>query len=184
MAISKITTKRGDQGQTDLFKVGRVSKNHPHMNALGTLDELSSWLGLVLAINEQFGNELETRALHALQEGLALVLNEVALSPSNNVTDESRVKPEHLALVEQLTEEAKTRMAVGSREFILPGGKVEVAALHVARTIVRRAERELVAIADDLEEDSLVIPLINRLSDCCFALALAQQESDSDAADE
>jgi cob(I)alamin adenosyltransferase len=176
MAISKITTKRGDTGETDLYKVGRVQKDHPHMIALGTLDELSSWLGLVQALNERAGNTLEVEALHAMQEGVGAVLNELALSPSGSVTDEFRVKLEHLQTVERLTEEAKARLPEISREFILPGGKVEVAALHVARTVVRRAERDVVSASVDLEEGSLVIPFLNRLSDCCFALALAQQE--------
>jgi cob(I)alamin adenosyltransferase len=181
MSINKIITKRGDQGQTDLFKVGRVAKNHPHMNALGTLDELASWLGLAQAVNQQAGNELEAEALHSLQEGLGQVLNEVALSPSRTVTDESRVTADQVNLVEQLTEQAKARLAETSGAtgaFVLPGGKVEVATLHVARTIARRAEREVVAIIDDLEDDSQVIPFLNRLSDCCYAIALAQQERD------
>ena len=180
MAITKITTKRGDAGQTDLFKVGRVAKNHPHMDALGTLDELSSWLGLAQAQNEQAGNEYEASVLRELQEGIGQVLNEVALSPSNTVGDEYRVMPEHLDLVERLTEEAKSRLSESSRQFILPGGRVETATLHVARTVVRRAEREVVAIASDLKEDSLVLPYLNRLSDCCFAIALAQQEATDD----
>jgi len=176
VAITKITTKRGDSGQTDLYKVGRVEKNHPQINALGTLDELSSWLGLVCALNEQAGNTREGEILRTLQEGVGMVLNEVALTPSGSVTDELRVLPGHVEALEQLTEEAKTRLPEASRQFILPGGKVEVAALHVARTVARRAEREIVAIADELEEGSLVIPYLNRLSDCCFAIALAQQE--------
>jgi cob(I)alamin adenosyltransferase len=179
MAITKIVTKLGDTGETDLYKVGRVAKNHPHMIALGSLDELSSWFGLVQAFNEQAGNTLEVEALHALQEGLGMVLNEVALSPSKRVTDETRVQPEHLAVVDRLTEEAKARLPEISREFILPGGKIEVAMLHVVRTIVRRTERDLIPIIEDLEAGSLVIPFINRLSDCCFAIALAQQEADS-----
>jgi cob(I)alamin adenosyltransferase len=176
LTISKITTKRGDHGQTDLLKVGRVAKNHPHINALGTLDELSSWMGLVQAFGEQAGDETMVNALAMLQEGVAAVLNEVALSPSQSVTDETRVKSEYMEVVERLTEEAKSRLSEGARQFILPGGRIEVAALHVARTVVRRAEREVVAVADDLEKDSLVIPFLNRLSDCCYALALAQQE--------
>ena len=178
MSISRITTKRGDSGQTDLYKVGRVDKNHPHMQALGSLDELSSWLGLAQALNEQAGNDLEAKALAALQEGVGQVLNEVALSPSKSVREDTKVTASHLALVERLTEEAKARLAESARQFILPGGKVEVATLHVARTVVRRAERDVVAIASDLMEGSLVIPFLNRLSDCCFALALAQQEAD------
>ena len=175
--ISRITTKGGDKGQTSLYKVGRVRKDHPHIAALGDLDELASWLGLAQAVCERAGYTHESEALHELQEGVASVLNELALSPSRTVTDELRVYPEQLDKVEQLTEEAKTRLPPGARKFVIPGGNVEVAYLHVARTVARRAERSVVAASEDLEEGSLVIPYLNRLSDCCFALALALQES-------
>jgi len=177
VAKRRITTKRGDLGETDLYKVGRVPKNHLHMDALGTLDELSSWLGLAQAYQEQAGNTREAEDLLALQEGVGYVLSEVALSPSKTVTEEYRVKPEHVEMAERLIEEAKSRLPDNNRGFILPGGTIEVASLHVARTVVRRAERDVVAIMDDLEEGSLIIPYLNRLSDACFAIALAQQEN-------
>ena len=177
MVANRITTKVGDNGSTEIYKVGHVPKNHPHIVALGDLDELSSWLGFAQAINEQAGNKRESEALHAVQEGVASVLNEVALSPSGPVEEKYRVQQEQIDLLERLTDEARERLPEEHRQFVLPGGKVEVACIHVARTVVRRAERSMVAAADDLAEDSLVIPYLNRLSDCCFALALALQES-------
>lgn len=175
--LTRITTKGGDDGTTTLYKVGRVPKTHPHIVALGSLDELSSWLGLVQAIDEQHGSRLEVDALHVLQEGVAACLNELALTPSGSLTDEHRVGVGHIEALERLTDDAKARLPEESRGFVLPGGKVGVAMLHVARTVVRRAERDVVAIADDLEEGSLILPYLNRLSDCCYALALAQQEA-------
>jgi cob(I)alamin adenosyltransferase len=175
--VRRIVTKGGDDGTTTLYKVGRVPKTHPHIVALGSLDELSSWLGLVQAIDEQHGDSLEVEALHSLQEGVAACLNEVALTASGNVTEEYRVNIGHIETIERLTEEAKSRLPEENHGFILPGGKVGVAMLHVARTVVRRVERDVVVMSGDLEEGSLVLPFLNRLSDCCYALALAQQEA-------
>ncbi|MCL2339303.1 MAG: cob(I)yrinic acid a,c-diamide adenosyltransferase [Actinomycetia bacterium] len=175
--IDRITTKGGDRGQTTLYRVGRVPKNHPHIEALGALDELDSWLGLAWAVNNQAGHTRVCQSLRQLQDGVASVLNEVALAPSHSARAEERVSAQQLSVVEELTETAKQEQpeSLSSHGFVTPSGQVEVAMLHVLRSQARRAERSVVAVSDDLEADSLVIPYLNRLSDCCFALAMALQ---------
>ncbi len=159
--LSKITTRTGDQGATGLASGERVSKDSARIRAAGAIDELNSWIGLVLAqtdvpeVRERF-----TEIQHGLFEAGA----ELSLGAP-------RIKEEDLALLETSVEQFNAGLEP-LREFVLPGGCPAAAACHVARTVCRRAESVVVALyAREPAGASLLVPYLNRLSDLLFVLA-------------
>jgi len=174
----KIYTRRGDDGTTGLFFGGRVPKDATGPSAYGDVDEAVACLGLARA--ETSGGEPLNDELLLLQRNLFVVAAELATAPENHpkLTDgESRVTA---AMVERL--EARIDIVVADRgmpkEFLVPGGNRLGAALDLARTTVRRAERNAVAHTRAGGYDkSLVVPYLNRLADYLFMLARAAEES-------
>lgn len=144
-----IVTKTGDQGETGLYNGTRVKKSDPRMEALGDIDELSSQLGF-----------LPTPEIQKLQRDLfelgALVGNPVSTGTMSGA----------LAALEKEVETLEPNLPP-LRNFILPGGHVDAAHLHLARAVCRRAERHL-SVLDPLPVDAL--PYLNRLSDYLFLL--------------
>jgi len=165
----KIYTRTGDEGDTGLFGGGRVPKSHIRVEAYGAVDELNSILGWTLT---QDLGAASSDELRAIQEDLFTIGAQLA-TPS--VTRGKR--PEVPALPETRTtdlEAAIDRMdaeLAPLRTFILPGGTPAGAALHIARTVCRRAERRVTALAREDDIDSSVLPYLNRLSDFLFTLA-------------
>jgi len=165
--LTRIYTRGGDTGETSLGDGSRVSKLDCRIGAFGTVDELNSALGVVLA------GELPDE----LRRPLTLVQNELFdvgadLSVPWGVSDRLRV--EH-AMVDRL-EELCDRFNAGLpelRSFVLPGGSEAAARLHVARTLCRRAERDVLQGAQEVELNPLVLVYLNRLSDLLFILARA-----------
>ena len=165
--LTRIYTRGGDAGETSLGDGSRVSKLDCRIGAFGTVDELNAALGVVLA------GELPDELRHPL----TLVQNELFdvgadLSVPWGVTDRLRV--EH-AMVDRL-EEFCDRFNAGLpelRSFILPGGSEAAARLHVARTLCRRAERDVLQGGQEVELNPLVLVYLNRLSDLLFILARA-----------
>ena len=166
----KIYTKTGDGGQTSLFAGPRVRKDHPRIDAYGTVDELNSLLGL--ARSEPLPLELD-QLLASVQQQLLSLGSQLA-TPGNPRQRMPVVGPEQ---VERLEHEIDRLDAVlpELRQFILPGGTRAAAALHVARTICRRAERCVVSLAamPDEQVSPHVLAYLNRLSDLLFMLARA-----------
>ena len=165
-----IYTKRGDDGTTGLFYGGRVSKADLGPEAYGTVDEAVAALAVGRAITEG-----ETAsAILARQRELFVVAAELATAPANRhklQDGTSRVTP---AMVTKLEEEIDAIVdEVGMpKEFIVPGGTAIAAAIDVARTIVRRAERRSVAlVAGGGMEDTEVVRYLNRLADYLYMLA-------------
>lgn len=166
----KIYTRTGDAGETALFGGGRVKKAHPRVNAYGTVDELNSSIGVAVSTMEE--SEWRNR-LAALQHDL-FVLGAVLATPPPAGARRRPTTPEiPLGRVEQMEAwmDEADRSLEPLRTFILPGGTRGAAALHLSRTICRRAEREVVALGHDEPLESDIVRYLNRLSDLLFTLA-------------
>ena len=165
--LTRIYTRGGDAGETSLGDGTRVSKRDPRITAYGAVDELNAALAVVLAGEPP----PEIRAV------LERVQNELFdlgadLSVPADVEDRLRVEQ---PLVDRLEADCDRFNAELSelRSFVLPGGTPTAAALHVARTVCRRAEREAIAASGAVGIRPLVVPYLNRLSDLLFILSRA-----------
>lgn len=156
--ISRVTTRRGDDGTTGLAGGARLSKDDPRIEALGAVDELNCQLGLLLALTA--GVEA-CRWVEEVQQDLFDLGAIIAQGKSGWKGEEKSVQ------LERWTEELNAALPP-LEEFVLPGGGVEAAQCHVARAVCRRAERRVVVL-DDLPETARVY--LNRLSDLLFVLA-------------
>ena len=155
-----ISTGRGDDGTTTLLGSGRMGKDDPRIAALGDIDEASSFIGLARA---ESGDDLAGLLLE-MQRLLYRVMGDVAMPKEENVVGEEDLRAVDAALEEW---RAKTEIP---REFVVPGESRLGALLDVARSVVRRAERSLVA-ADYAEEHPDALKAVNRLSDVLFVVA-------------
>jgi len=170
----KIYTRKGDTGRTKLFGGVEVSKHDARVAAYGTIDELNAVLGVVLALDPQ--GDLGTADLQQVQEDLFVLGSRLASArPEREVRRGTipELGPGRIAdleaWIDRLDEELDPLDS-----FVLPGGCTAGAQLHVARTVCRRAEREVTVLIDDDPSLSIaVIPYINRLSDLLFTLARA-----------
>jgi cob(I)alamin adenosyltransferase len=165
--LTRIYTRGGDAGETSLGDGSRVSKLDCRIGAFGTVDELNSALGVVLA------GELPEE----LREPLVRLQNELFdvgadLSVPWGVGDRLRVEQSMVDRLEALCDAFNAGLPE-LRSFVLPGGSEAAARLHVARTLCRRAERDVLAGAREVELNPLVLVYLNRLSDLLFILARA-----------
>jgi cob(I)alamin adenosyltransferase len=163
--LTRIYTRGGDQGETSLGDGSRVSKLDCRIGAFGTVDELNSAIGVVLA-----GGVPEV-----MREPLTRIQNELFdigadLSVPWGVTDRLRVEQPMIDALEQLCDDFNADLPE-LRSFVLPGGTEAAARLHVARTICRRAERDVLLGAQEVDLNPLVLRYLNRLSDLLFILA-------------
>jgi cob(I)alamin adenosyltransferase len=165
-----IYTRTGDRGQTGLFGGGRVAKDDARVEAYGDVDELNAALGLARAI------ELMPRVdevLVPLQRDL-FAIGALLATPDRDKMHEqlakARVDEARVAELEAAIDAGEAELEP-LRAFILPGGTPKAAALHVARTVCRRAERRVVALTHAVEIPELVVMYLNRLSDLLFVLA-------------
>jgi cob(I)alamin adenosyltransferase len=166
----KIYTKTGDKGTTALLGGGRVRKSHPRVAAYGTVDELNSVVGWAIAVTEEA--QIRER-LSLVQHDLFTLGADLARPPKAEGRSRPNVPDLPLPRIEQMErwmDEAEGELEP-LREFILPGGAPGAAALHVARTVCRRAEREIVALAEAEAIDAEILRYLNRLSDLLFVLA-------------
>jgi cob(I)alamin adenosyltransferase len=172
----KVYTRTGDDGTTGLFHGGRVGKDDVGPEAYGTVDEAVSALGLARAESEPAG-ELSV-LLVRLQRELFVVAAELATAPDNRarLKESDRVSGEMVAALEPLIDDITARYAAPT-EFVLPGENRAAAALDVARTVVRRAERRAVTATREgwLGAESFVVPYLNRLADLVYTLARWQE---------
>lgn len=165
----KIYTKTGDKGTTSLVYGERVSKTDSRVEAYGTCDEANSMIGLALSYlnNEEFEGKKETlEVFHRIQTGLFHVGAELSTPAGKEV--KWTVSANDITELEQVMDEWDEKIPP-LQNFILPGGHPSGAGLHVARTIIRRAERKAVAIGEDV--NPLVLSYLNRLSDFLFVAA-------------
>ena len=166
----KIYTRTGDAGETTLFGGGRVSKDHHRVSAYGTVDELNAGVGL--AVSRVVDTTVRGR-LQKVQHDLFARGALVATPLRDDGTTHPHVPPmprERIAEMERWMDEAESELAPLT-EFVLPGGADGAVALHLARTVCRRAEREVVHLASVEPVDPDVVRYLNRLSDLFFTLA-------------
>ena len=164
----KIYTKTGDRGETGLFGGARVSKSSARVEAYGEVDELNSVLGLVLA--EPFDAAVSA-LLVSVQSRLFDVGAELASAPDSKVAlGIPLVSEAEVEALEAAIDRAESEL-VPLKTFVLPGGSRAAATLHLARTVCRRAERRLVALAADEPVRDELVRYLNRLSDALFVLA-------------
>ena len=169
----KIYTKTGDDGTTGLFGGERVSKDHIRIDAYGSVDELNSIIGLVRSLNADASPFDEL--LGTIQEALFVVGADLATPTRKDRANISipRVTQEDLECLESAIDRLETTLPP-LKHFILPGGSPAGAALHMARTVARRAERQTVTLVrEEPETGETVIQYLNRLSDLLFVLARA-----------
>ncbi len=163
----KLYTRTGDTGETALFDNSRVSKADPRVDAYGEVDELNAWLGLARA--RGLDRDLDAECLH-IQRDLFAVGAQLA-DPADRLA--SRVSKAFLTeadvtRLEDVIDRLEQEVPPLTR-FILAGGAETGAAIHVARTVCRRAERRIVGLVP--QPDLLLIQYMNRLSDLLFVLA-------------
>jgi cob(I)alamin adenosyltransferase len=166
-----IATRRGDGGETGLLYGGRIPKDDLHTEAYGSLDEAISALGLARA---QEGDQGRAARLLGIQRALFTVGAELATGPGEHALLErhfATVTPTMVESLDALLAELEERIPL-PQAFVIPGGSVVGAALDLARTLVRRAERRAVTLRrQGLLENPEVIRYLNRLSDVLFMLA-------------
>jgi cob(I)alamin adenosyltransferase len=163
--LTRIYTGGGDRGETSLGDGSRVPKLDCRIAAFGAVDELNSHVGLALAA------ELPAD----LGETLRRVQNELFdlgadLSVPFGVADRLRISEDHIERLEQDCDRFNAELSE-LRSFVLPGGSEAAARLHVARSVCRRAEREALAAAEELDISRLALVYLNRLSDLLFIVA-------------
>jgi len=166
----KIYTKTGDAGSTGLFGGGRVPKDDPRVEAYGDVDELNAALGLARSIEPL---PRVDEVLVPLQRDLFAIGALLATPDPEKMREQlakARVDDERVAQLEHAIDDCDAELEP-LRAFILPGGSPKAAALHVARTVCRRAERRVVALQQSVEIPGLVVIYLNRLSDLLFVLA-------------
>lgn len=161
-------TRRGDDGTTGLLGKGRVSKDHPRIEAVGALDEASAALGLARAA----AASAETKeVLLQVQRDLYRLMSEVSAEPEA-VARLERVDGKRVEWLEGRIEDLGGRVEV-PKGFIVPGDSLASAALDLARTVVRRAERKIARVVrEGMVQNPALLPYVNRLSSLCFVLEL------------
>ena len=160
--LSKITTRTGDDGTTGLGPKNRLSKDDVRIEVLGTLDELNSVLGLILAHNPA-DTEIE-KSLQHIQQDLFNLGGELCPPYHPAITEEKLLRLDNWIA-------DWNAMLPPLSEFILPGGNLLAAQTHVARTVCRRAERRLVSLHRVETLNPQLLQYMNRLSDLLFIVA-------------
>lgn len=160
-----IYTKTGDKGKTSLFDGTRVLKSNKRIEALGTVDELNSILGVVIA-NVRKPEKMIKNELENVQHDLFEIGGSLAVSGPMPVTGLGKRTGEFEKSIDMMTEKLPELY-----QFILPGGSVAGALIHQARTVCRRAERQLVSLMQKESIDKETIVYMNRLSDLLFTMA-------------
>jgi cob(I)alamin adenosyltransferase len=167
--LSRIYTKTGDQGETALGDGTRVPKDHARVAAYGSVDELNAVLGLLLSLQPP---PPEADLLRGIQNDLFDVGADLCVPPAASEAAGSRlrVQPAQALRLEQAIDRLNAPLAPLT-SFVMPGGTAAAAWAHLARTICRRAERDVVTLARGEAVNPEVIVYLNRLSDLLFVLA-------------
>ncbi|WP_034384487.1 cob(I)yrinic acid a,c-diamide adenosyltransferase [Deinococcus sp. YIM 77859] len=175
----KLYTRTGDQGTTGLYGADRVSKGHARVEAYGTVDELNSVLGLARAHNghSEPPNAVLDADLEYLQNALFDLGADLATrQESPYAKNLSRIDAEDVSFLEAMIDRYQDQ-APPFTGFVHPGGTPTAAALHVARTVARRAEREVIRLAQEEAINPQVQVYLNRVSDLLFVMARAANQA-------
>lgn len=169
-ARMKIYTRTGDEGKTGLFGGGRVLKDDPRVEAYGDVDELNAFIGTARAV------EVMPRideVLVPIQRDL-FSIGALLATPDRDKMEQhltkARIDDDRIRQLEHAIDECDRELDP-LKAFVLPGGSEKAAALHVARTVCRRAERRVIRLQREVEIPALVVIYLNRLSDLLFTLA-------------
>ncbi|HET7296447.1 MAG TPA: cob(I)yrinic acid a,c-diamide adenosyltransferase [Gemmatimonadales bacterium] len=166
----KIYTRSGDGGETGLFGGGRVPKDHLRVAAYGAVDEVNAAIGFARAL-EPAG--LADALLQGVQRDLFAIGGQLASPDPGKVARalaKAALDPGRVAALEAAIDAAEASLPP-LEAFVIPGGSPKAAALHVARTVCRRAERGVVALGREASLPPGILPYLNRLSDLLFVLA-------------
>lgn len=166
----KIYTKTGDKGDTGLFGGGRVPKDDPRVEAYGDVDELNAWLGAVRSAEVM---QRIDEVIVPVQRDLFSIGALLATPDIQKMQDhlaKARIDDARIASLEHAIDDCDRELEP-LRAFIVPGGTPKASALHVARTVCRRAERRVVSLQREVEIPGIVVVYLNRLSDLLFSLA-------------
>jgi cob(I)alamin adenosyltransferase len=169
MTKSKVYTTTGDNGATSLVGGVRVKKTDIRIEAYGSVDELNANIGVLLAIPCLHPDAVEL--LRYVQHRLFSIGAYLATpNPDNSITRCSGLSAEHIERIERVIDKFDAQLPP-LHDFVIPGGTQRAATAHVCRTMCRRCERRIVALADKTYVDPNVLRYINRLSDFFFVLA-------------
>jgi cob(I)alamin adenosyltransferase len=175
ISITRVYTRTGDRGDTALVGGKRVPKDSPRIVAYGTLDELNAVIGLARTFNEERLDEGEhhrwlDEVLRRIQSELFDLGSELATPPESAYEGMFRVGPEQVTALEKLMDRCQKDLPP-LKSFVLPGGGRVNAFLHQARTVCRRAEREVLALSRAEAIGEWPLRYVNRLSDLLFVLS-------------
>ena len=159
-------TRRGDKGETSLYGPRRVQKDDPRVEAYGTIDELNSVLGVIVAAS---GDRKVSSSLKEVQ-GMLFVAGGDAATEARQRKGVPRIGPSHTKRIEEMTDELLGELPPLAN-FILPGGTETGAMLHFARSVCRRAERRIVTASKVQQMNPELVPFFNRLSSYLFNLS-------------
>jgi len=170
----KIYTKTGDAGETGLFGGGRVPKDDPRVRAYGDVDEANAAIGFAASLEPQ---SFESSLIQTIQRDLFTIGAELATPDPTKLAKAlarsgTTINASDVGALEDVIDNHEAKL-LPLKNFILPGGTPKAAAFHVARTVCRRAERSVVALARDQKINASIIHYLNRLSDLLFVLARA-----------
>jgi cob(I)alamin adenosyltransferase len=172
--MSKIYTRSGDKGETSLFTGQRVSKCDPFIKALGSVDECNSSIGVAISLLPNTPELAKTRdQLETIQHALfdlGAALATPRTSANQSKLDKTRFDRDATGLLETWMDEMDEQLSP-LKEFILPGGNPAGAALHLARSVCRRAERDVIPLNEKADVSDNVIIYLNRLSDYLFIVS-------------
>lgn len=167
MKKSTIYSKKGDQGNTSLASMTKISKATVRLEVFGTIDELNSNLGFVCGLTCE---ERTKEILQIIQYQLFSLGSDLAYEDGTHPAPLKRIDLNHIEMLETFIDEIDSQIAP-LREFILPGGSLSGSQLHISRTVCRRAERNLVRFLQNDSCNPAILPYLNRLSDLLFVLA-------------
>jgi cob(I)alamin adenosyltransferase len=166
--LTKIYTRTGDAGETALGAGGRLAKDHIRVEVYGTVDELSSVLGVARAVG--LSSRLDAELARVQNELFHLGADLCVREEDKATRPGPRIEERHVEALERTIDELNADLPALAN-FVLPGGSTGAAHLHVARTVCRRAERLLVTLMREETVGSQTLPYLNRLSDALFVMA-------------
>lgn len=172
--LTKIYTRGGDEGMTSLVGGARVSKHHARMEAIGAVDEANAAIGLA----RLHASPQAEAALARIQHDLFDLGADLA-TPEKEAEYALRIQPQQVTRLEEEIDAVNANLSP-LESFVLPAGSAASAHLHLARTIVRRAERTAFSLSDNEEVNAHALHYLNRLSDFLFVLARAENANGAD----
>ncbi len=163
----KIYTRKGDSGSTQLIGGTRVLKHHPRIEAYGTVDELNSWLGLII---DSLKDDNAKNIIRMVQDRLFTMGSLLAADPEASRMSLPELSEDDVVLLENEIDQMSAALPE-LQSFVLPGGNSVNSMCHIARCVCRRAERLTSQLAEKENVEPLILKYQNRLSDYLFVLA-------------